>query len=114
MGYYCDHSVDWKRKSTIDDHLNSKTHKTKKNFYENKQRQLQQTLVSSISSSESKRTIIHDLIEAFAITDIPLENVDSLINLISFRSVEQSFSKYNSILGDNQQNLSEESLRSLR
>ena len=28
----CDHSVDWKRKSTIDDHLNSKTHKTKKFF----------------------------------------------------------------------------------
>src|SRR5437764_15477096 len=76
----CDHSVDWKRKSTIDDHLNSKTHKTKKNFYENKQRQLQQTLVSSISSSESKRAIIHDLIEAFAIADIPLEKVDSLIN----------------------------------
>ena len=60
-------------------------HKTN---YENKQCQLQQTLVSSISSSESKRTIIHDLIEAFAITDIPLENVDSLINLISSCSVE--------------------------
>ena len=44
---------------------------------------------------------------------IPLEKVDSLINLISSCGVERNFSKYNSILGDNRQNLSEESLRSL-
>nr|CAG8638098.1 13704_t:CDS:2 [Entrophospora candida] len=29
---FCDHSVDWIRKSTVDDHLNSKTHKAKKNL----------------------------------------------------------------------------------
>ena len=28
----CDHSVDWIRKSTVDDHLNSKTHKANKQY----------------------------------------------------------------------------------
>jgi len=36
---FCDHSVDWIQKSTVDDHLNSITHKNKKNLYENRQHQ---------------------------------------------------------------------------
>ena len=75
-----DHSVDWVRKLTIDDHLNSISHKNKKDLYENKQRRHQQILVTSFSSSESKKIIIHDLIEAFTATDIPLEKVNSLLN----------------------------------
>jgi hypothetical protein len=51
---FCDHSIDWKRKSTVDDHLNSKMHKTKKNLYGNKQRQLQQTLVTSLLLNQKK------------------------------------------------------------
>ncbi|CAJ0832485.1 6218_t:CDS:1, partial [Entrophospora sp. SA101] len=39
----------------VDDHFNTKTHKAEKNLYENKQRQLQQTLDTSLSSSESKK-----------------------------------------------------------
>ncbi|CAI2195152.1 13506_t:CDS:1, partial [Funneliformis geosporum] len=70
---FCDHSVDWVQKSTIDNHLNSISHKNKKYLYENKQRRQQQTLVTSFSSSESKKIIIHDLIEAFTAADIPLE-----------------------------------------
>ncbi|CAG8676516.1 8325_t:CDS:2, partial [Racocetra fulgida] len=35
---FCDHSIDWKQKSTVDDHLKSKAHISKKAFYENKQK----------------------------------------------------------------------------
>ena len=76
---FCDHSVEWTRKSTVDDHLKSITHTNKKSLHENKQRRLQQTLTSSFSSFESKKIIIHDLVEAFAIADIPLEKVNSLL-----------------------------------
>ena len=55
-------------------------HKNKKDLYENKQRQHQQTFVTSFFSSESKKIIIHDLIETFIAADIPLEKVNSLLN----------------------------------
>jgi len=78
---FCDHSVDWVRKSTVDDHLNSITHKNNKNRYENRQRQHQQTtLTASFASSESRKIIIHDLVEVFAIADIPLEKVNSMLS----------------------------------
>jgi len=77
---FCDHSVDWTRKSTVDDHLKSLTHKNKKAAYENKKCQMhQQTIKTSLTSFESRKLIIHDLIEAFAAADIPLEKVNSLL-----------------------------------
>jgi hypothetical protein len=33
---FCDHSIDWVQKSTVDDHLNSIMHKNNKQFLENK------------------------------------------------------------------------------
>src|SRR5947207_14381910 len=66
---FCDHSIDWVRKSTVDDHLNSITHKNKKRLFENKKHRRQQTIDTTLSSSESKKPIIHDLIEAFTITE---------------------------------------------
>ncbi|EXX54668.1 CGG triplet repeat-binding protein 1 [Rhizophagus irregularis DAOM 181602=DAOM 197198] len=76
---FCDHSIDWMRKSTVDDHLNIITHKNKKRLFENKKHWQQQTIDTTLSSSESKKAIIHDLIEAFTITDIPLEKVNFLL-----------------------------------
>jgi len=77
---FCDHSIEWNRKSTIDNHRNSKAHLTNKRLYENNHRtNHQQTLHSSISASNIKKIIIEDLIEAFASADIPLEKVDSLL-----------------------------------
>ncbi len=32
---FCDHSVEWSRKSTIDNHRSSKAHLTNKKLYEN-------------------------------------------------------------------------------
>src|SRR2546421_10118510 len=77
---FCDHSIEWNRKSTIDNHRSSKVHLTNKKLYENKLRtNHQQTLQSSISANEMKKVVIEDLIEAFASTDIPLEKVNSLL-----------------------------------
>ena len=77
---YCDHSIEWNHKSTIDNHCNSKSHLANKKLYENKLRtNHQQTLQSSILSSEKKRTVIENLIEAFAGADIPLEKINRLL-----------------------------------
>ncbi|CAG8768253.1 652_t:CDS:1, partial [Gigaspora rosea] len=43
---FCDHSIDWTQKSTVDDHLNSKVHKANKTSHKNKQHH-QQTIVAS-------------------------------------------------------------------
>src|SRR5260364_238144 len=74
---FCDHSIDWTRKSTVSDHLKSKAHISKKAFYENKQKNRQQTI--NFSASELKKGIIHDLVEAFIVADILLEKVNSLL-----------------------------------
>ncbi|CAG8659079.1 24032_t:CDS:2, partial [Gigaspora rosea] len=50
---FCDHSIDWKQKSTVIDHLNSKGHKSNKDAGKNKLHQ--QTIAASLSFSESKK-----------------------------------------------------------
>jgi len=77
---FCDHSIEWNRKSTVDSHFNSKSHLTNKNLYEkNLRTNRQQTLHSSLSASENKKAVIEDLIRAFAGADIPLEKINVLL-----------------------------------
>jgi len=77
---FCDHSVEWNRKSTIDNHCKSKAHLANKKLYENNNRtNYQQTLHSSLSANEKKKAVIEDLIRAFAGADIPLEKVNALL-----------------------------------
>ena len=77
---YCDFSIDWKHKSTVDAHCMGKKHLTQKRIYEDKQKtKNQQTLETTLTIANSKREMIEDLIQAFAGADIPLEKINSLI-----------------------------------
>jgi hypothetical protein len=77
---YCDKSVDWKHKSTIDSHVNGIKHETNKKKYEAKQRAShQQTLQTTLRAADSKKIVIEDLINAFVGADIPLQKVDKLL-----------------------------------
>ena len=80
---YCSHTVKWEKKSTVDDHVRGPIHCAKKKAYENKQKngeiRQQRTIASTISIADSKKELIEDLIMAFAIADIPLEKVNSLL-----------------------------------
>ena len=77
---YCDKSVEWKHKSTINSHINGNKHIANKKTYEEKQRNAQQqTLQSSLHAADSKRTVIKDLVEAFLGADIPLQKIDQMI-----------------------------------
>ena len=77
---YCNHAINWERKSSVNDHVRGLVHCAKKRAYERSNEKTQQrTLSSVISASESKNELIEDLISAFACADIPLEKVNSLI-----------------------------------
>ncbi|CAG8464964.1 6664_t:CDS:2 [Diversispora eburnea] len=77
---YCDLSVEWKHKSTIDAHCTSKKYLSQqKNFELNEKKKNQQTLERNLQASESKKIVIEDLIEAFANADIPLEKINLLL-----------------------------------
>jgi hypothetical protein len=77
---YCDLSVEWKHKSTIDAHCTSKKHLSQqKNFESNEKKKNQQTLERNLQASKSKKIVIEDLIEAFANADIPLEKINLLL-----------------------------------
>lgn len=77
---YCDLSVEWKHKSTIDAHCASKKHISQKKIFETKDKvKSQQTLQTSLLASESKKEVIEDLIEVFANANIPLEKVNLLL-----------------------------------
>ncbi|CAG8520897.1 11348_t:CDS:2 [Gigaspora rosea] len=53
---YCNHSIDWNRKSTVDNHCNSKAHLANKKLYESQTHTThQQTLQASISANETKK-----------------------------------------------------------
>ncbi|RIB13375.1 hypothetical protein C2G38_2198023 [Gigaspora rosea] len=69
---YCDLSVEWKHKSTVDAHCTSKKHLAQQKLYESKEKNKnQQTLQASLTGAESKKKVIFDLIEAFTSADIP-------------------------------------------
>jgi hypothetical protein len=77
---YCNVSVEWKHKSVVDSHCNSQKHISnvkKQEEAQNKKQQL--TLSSTQAVVDQKKQLIEDLIEAFAIADIPLEKVNSLL-----------------------------------
>src|SRR6266542_887499 len=77
---FCDHSVEWNRKSTIDNHCKSKAYLANKKLYENNNcKNYKKTLHSSLSANEKKKAVIEDLIRAFAGADIPLEKVNALL-----------------------------------
>ncbi|CAG8792349.1 3454_t:CDS:1, partial [Gigaspora rosea] len=71
---YCDHSVEWKMKSTVDGHCNSKAHIKNKQAYESKEQSKRQvTLAATQTAHESRKEVIEDLIKAFSFANIPLE-----------------------------------------
>jgi hypothetical protein len=77
---YCDKSVEWKFKSSIDSHLNSVKHIENKKTYEEKQKfTQQQTLESSLRAAGSRKAVVEDLVEAFLGADIPLQKIDQLL-----------------------------------
>jgi hypothetical protein len=77
---YCDHAINWEKKSSVDDHVRGLFHCAKKRAYEGSSKKTQQRTLSSVTSaSEKKKELIEDLISAFACADIPLEKVNSLI-----------------------------------
>src|SRR6202000_1167934 len=78
---YCNVSVEWRQKSTVDNHCNSQKHRSNMKSHEEKEknRTQQLTLVSTQEAAELKKQVIEDLIEAFAIADIPLKKVNSLL-----------------------------------
>ncbi|CAG8763878.1 16588_t:CDS:2, partial [Rhizophagus irregularis] len=77
---YCNISVDWKRKSTVDNHCKSQKHISNVKSQEKTQNNTQLTLSSTQAAAEAKKQLIEDLIEAFATADIPLEKVNSLLS----------------------------------
>src|SRR5690348_14187175 len=69
---YCDFSIEWKHKSTIDSHCMEKKHLEQKGIYKDNQRKKsQQTLKTTLLAANSKKEMIEDLIQAFASADIP-------------------------------------------
>ena len=77
---FCDLSVEWKSKSTVDGHCLSKVHIKKRQTYENNERTRWQATISAITTAaESKKEVIEELIEAFSITNIPLEKINHLL-----------------------------------
>ena len=82
---YYNHTVKQEKKSIINDHIYSIIYYAKKREYENKQKAnrnvlQQKIIVSTILITSSKKELIEDLIHTFAVADIPLEKVNSLLS----------------------------------
>ena len=73
---FCNLSIEWRSKSTVDGHCLSKSHIKKKQIHENNARRKDQV---TISAFESKKEVIEDLIEAFSLANIPLEKINNLL-----------------------------------
>ena len=77
---YCDLSVEWRHKSTVDSHCLGKKHLAQKKIYEdNRNRSSQQTLETTLLAADSKREVVENLIQAFASANIPLEKINFLL-----------------------------------
>jgi len=77
---FCDLSIEWKSKSTVDGHCLSKGHIKKKQVYESNEQTKTQYTISTINAAyESRKEVIEDLIEAFSLANIPLEKVNHLL-----------------------------------
>nr|XP_057913311.1 uncharacterized protein LOC131107370 [Doryrhamphus excisus] len=77
---FCQHSVDWKRKNTCDDHLLSKSHLKKKETHSaNASRQPRQTCVTaSFKSADLRKDFVEDFVSMCAEADIPLEKLGKI------------------------------------
>jgi hypothetical protein len=73
----CQHTIDWKRKDTCDDHLKSKIH-LKNSESRSQGTALQTTITSTISSADSRVEFIEDFVAVCAASDIPLEKLKKL------------------------------------
>jgi hypothetical protein len=73
---FCNLSIEWRSKSTIDGYCLSKSHIKKKQTYESNTRKQEQV---TILAFESKKEVIEDLIEAFSLANIPLEKINNLL-----------------------------------
>lgn len=80
---FCQHTVDWKRKNTCDDHLLSKAH------MKNKERNratnvckantlMQTSIAGSNKSADLRRQFVEDFVAICAEADIPLEKLEKL------------------------------------
>ena len=77
---YCDLSVEWRHKSTVDSHCLGKKHLAQKKIYEaNQSKSNQQTLETTLLAADSKREVVENLIQAFASANIPLEKINHLL-----------------------------------
>jgi len=76
----CKHVVDHKQKSTIDNHLESNSHKKNKLEAQNSSRVIprQQTITSLHKNISECQEININLVKAFVEANIPLEKIDSL------------------------------------
>ncbi|KAI7790722.1 hypothetical protein IRJ41_005008 [Triplophysa rosa] len=75
---FCQHSIDWTRKTTCDDHLKSKTHMRNKEKLKGKNLSLQCTIASTVASSDARREFVEDFVAVCAEADIPYEKMKKL------------------------------------
>src|SRR5260363_339948 len=76
---FCNIPIECKRKSTVDDHIDSKSHKENKaKANQSSTHTFQRTLQTTLNAYDVRRAIIKDLIETMVMADIPLEKVNHL------------------------------------
>ncbi|CAG8681815.1 1400_t:CDS:1, partial [Cetraspora pellucida] len=73
----CHISLNYKKKSVLDDHLNSTRHETAKNFTNNST-QVQQNTDIIVTHLFEREQLNLDLIQALTVVDVPLEKSDKL------------------------------------
>ncbi|GET00257.1 CGG triplet repeat-binding protein 1 [Rhizophagus clarus] len=77
---YCDLTVEWRHRSTVDSHCLGKKHLAQKKIYEdNQSKKNQKTLKTTLLAADSKREVIEELIKAFASANIPIEKINHLL-----------------------------------
>ncbi|CAI2177725.1 8006_t:CDS:2, partial [Funneliformis geosporum] len=87
------HVAEYSNDFRVDD---SVTHCAKKREYENKEKTngnflQQRTIASTILNANSKKELIEDLIHAFAVANIPLEKVNSLLPFFQKHIKQEEF-----------------------
>jgi hypothetical protein len=77
---YCSHIVNHERKSTLDEHLRTQVHASKKqaSINNNNNNSHQTTLPTYQKKIIEKQKINYELVEAFAEANIPLEKIEKL------------------------------------
>uniref|UniRef100_A0A8C9ZMW6 Uncharacterized protein n=1 Tax=Sander lucioperca TaxID=283035 RepID=A0A8C9ZMW6_SANLU len=71
---FCQHTVDWTRKDTCNDHLKSKVH-LKNKAKSTAGKSLQVTIEATTKSIDARREFVEDFVAMCAEADIPLENM---------------------------------------